>query len=101
MLELIIGIRDWSQLFFRFDYLLRDPMVQESIVRRGEAIASTSSSQVTSGCEKMCLITIENNGNHLVGEGQSTVRPSLFIGDNYPNWKTRIRLFIQGTIYET
>ena len=55
MLELIIGIRAWSQLFFRFDYLLRDPMVQESIVRRGEEIASTSFSQVTSGCEETCL----------------------------------------------
>ena len=44
-------------------------MAQESIVRRGEEIASTSSSQVTSGCEEMCLMAIENSGNHLVGEG--------------------------------
>ena len=52
-------------------------MAQESIVKRGEKIASISE------CEKMCLMAIENSGNHLVGEGQSIVRPSLFIDDNY------------------
>ena len=65
-------------------------MAQESVVRRGEEIASTS------GCEEMCLMAIENSGNHLVGEGQSTMRPPLFIGDNYTYWKIRMRLFIQG-----
>ena len=75
-------------------------MVQESIVRRGEEITSTSSSQMTRGCEEMCLMAIENSGNHLVGERQSTVRLPLFISDNYVYWKTRMRLFIQGTDYE-
>ena len=28
------------------------------------------------------------------------MRPFLFIGDNYAYWKTRMRLFIQGTDYE-
>ena len=69
-------------------------MTQESIMRRGEEIASTT------GCEEMCLMAIENSGNHLVGERQSTVRPPLFISDNYVYWKTRMRLFIQGTDYE-
>ena len=63
-------------------------MAQESIVKRGEKIASISE------CEKMCLMAIENSGNHLVGEGQSIVRPPLFIGDNYAYWKTKMRLFI-------
>ena len=58
-------------------------MAQESIVKRGEEIASTSYSQVTSGCEEMCHMAIKNSGNYLVGEGQSIVRPPLFIGDNY------------------
>ena len=52
-------------------------MAQESIMRRDEEIA------LTSGCEEMCLMAIENSGNHLVGEGQSIVRPPLFISDNY------------------
>ena len=43
---------------------------------------------------------IENNGNHLAEEGQSIVRPPLFVGDNYGYWKIRMRLFIQGTDYE-
>ena len=44
-------------------------MAQESIVRRGEKIASTSSSQVINGNEEICLMAIENGGNHLFGEG--------------------------------
>ena len=28
------------------------------------------------------------------------MRPPLFVGDNYAYWKTRMRLFIQGTDYE-
>ena len=63
-------------------------------MRKGKKIASTSSSKVTSGCEEMCLMAIENSENHLVGEGQSIVRPSLFIGGNYAYWKTKMRLFI-------
>ena len=38
-------------------------MAQKSIVRRGKEISSTSSSQVTSGCEEMCLMAIENSEN--------------------------------------
>ena len=83
ILELTIGIRAWSQLFCRFNYLLRDLKAQESIMRRGEEITLTNSSQVTNGYEEMCLMAIENSGNHLVGEGQSIVRPPLFISDNY------------------
>ena len=69
-------------------------------MRRGEKIASTSSSQVINGNEEICVMAIENGENHLVGEGQSIVRPSLFVGDNYTYWKIRMRLFIQGTDYE-
>ena len=46
-------------------------MVEESIVRRGEKIASTY------GCEKMCLMAIENSGNHLVGERVVNHKTSL------------------------
>ena len=48
----------------------------------------------------MCLMVFEASGTHLVGEGQSIVRPPLFVGDNYAYWKTRMRLFIQANDYE-
>ena len=35
-----------------------------------------------------------------MGEGQSTVRPPLFVGDNYTYWKTRMKLFIQASDYK-
>ena len=44
--------------------------------------------------------TLETYTNYLVGEGQSTVRPPLFVGDNYAYWKTRMKLFIQANDYE-
>ena len=75
-------------------------MTQESIVRRGEEIASTSSSQETSRCEEICLMAIKNGWNQLVGKGQSIVGPPLFVSNVYAYWKTRLRLFIQGTDYE-
>ncbi|EOY16906.1 Uncharacterized protein TCM_035893 [Theobroma cacao] len=33
-------------------------------------------------------------------EGQSIVRPSLFVGENYFYWKNRIKLFVQANDYE-
>ena len=45
-------------------------------------------------------MAFEVNGTHLVGEGQSIVRPPLFVGDNYAYWKTRMRLFIQANDYK-
>ena len=45
-------------------------------------------------------MAIEAGSTNLVGEGQSIVRPPLFVGDNYTYWKTRMRLFIQATVYE-
>ena len=45
-------------------------------------------------------MALEANSNHLVGEGQSTVRPPLFVGDNYAYWKTKMKLFIQENDYE-
>ena len=35
-----------------------------------------------------------------MGEGQSTIRPPLFVRDNYAYWKTRMKLFIQASDYE-
>ena len=48
----------------------------------------------------MCFMALEADSNHLVGEGQSTVRPPLFFVDNYAYWKTRMKLFIQASDYE-
>ena len=48
----------------------------------------------------MCFMALEADSNHLVGEGQSTVRPPLFVRDNYAYWKTRMKLFIQVSDYE-
>ena len=45
-----------SQLFCRFNHLLKDLMAQESITRRGKEITSTSSSEVINGNEKMCFM---------------------------------------------
>ena len=48
-----------------------------------EKHAPTISQQNT---QEMCLMAFEADANHLVGEGQSTVRPPLFVGDNYSYW---------------
>ena len=62
-----------------------------------EKHAPTISQQNT---QEMCLMALKTDANHLMGEGQSSVRPPLFVGDNYAYWKTRIRLFIQANDYE-
>ena len=33
-------------------------------------------------------------------EGQSTTRPPFFDGNDYPYWKTRMRVFLQALDYE-
>ena len=33
-------------------------------------------------------------------EVQSTIRPPLFDGNDYPYWKTRIRIYLQALDYE-
>ena len=48
----------------------------------------------------MCFVALEADTNHLVCEGQSTVRPFLFVGDKYAYGKTRMKLFIQASDYE-
>ena len=75
-------------------------MAQESMLRKGEEIVSTSSRLKTIRNDEMCLMVIKASGNHLVEERQSIVKPFLFVGDNYAHWKTRMRLFIQETDYE-
>ena len=45
-------------------------------------------------------MAIEASSTHLIGEGQSIVRPPLFKGENYAYWKTRMRFFIQANYYE-
>ena len=72
-------------------------MVQHCVKRMNEELASTISQQNT---EEMCLMALKTDANHLMGEGQSSVRPPLFVGDNYAYWKTRIRLFIQANDYK-
>ena len=75
-------------------------MAQYDVMRKGEEEASTSSRRDTTDNEELCLMAIEAISTHLVGEGQSIVRPLLFVGDNYTYWETRIMLFIQETDYE-
>ena len=38
--------------------------------------------------------------NSIVAEGQSTNRPPLFDGSNYPYWGTRISIYIRAIDYE-
>ena len=45
-------------------------------------------------------MALEADSNHLMGEGQSTVRPPFFVGDNYAYWNTRMKLFIKASDYE-
>ena len=52
-------------------------MAQQCVERMEEEHAPTISQQNT---QEMCLMAIEVEANHLVGEGQSTVRPLLFLG---------------------
>ena len=33
-------------------------------------------------------------------EGQSTTRPPFFDGNDYPYWKTRMRIYLQALDYE-
>ena len=42
-------------------------MAQESVVKRGEEIASTSSRQDTTRIQEMCFMAIKASGTHLVG----------------------------------
>ena len=69
-------------------------MALDGVIRRGEEIASISSNQSIRKNEEICSMGIEVSTTHLVCEGQSIVRPLLFVGDNYTYWKTRMRLFI-------
>ena len=52
-------------------------MFQESMMRKGEEITSTSFRQETIGNDEMCLMAIKASGNHLVGEGQLIGEASL------------------------
>ena len=72
-------------------------MAQQCVERRKEELAPTISQRNT---QEMCFMALEADSNHLVGEGQSIVRPPLFVGDNYAYWKTRMKLFIQVSDYE-
>ena len=62
-----------------------------------EELAPTISQRNT---QEMCFMALKADSNHLVGEDQSTIRPPLFVGDNYAYWKTRMKLFIQASDYE-
>ena len=59
-------------------------MAQQCVERMEEELAPTISQRNT---QEMCFMALEADTNNLVGEGQSTVRPPLFIGDNYTYWK--------------
>ena len=72
-------------------------MAQQCVERRKEELGPTISQRNT---QEMCFMALEADSNHLVGEGQSIVRPPLFVGDNYAYWKTRMKLFIQASDYE-
>ena len=64
-------------------------MAQQCEERMEKEHAPTISQQ---NIQEMCCMTLEADANHLIGEGQSTVRPPLFFGDNYAYWKTRMKL---------
>ena len=72
-------------------------MAQQCVERMEEEHVPTISQQDT---QEICLMAFEADANHLVSEGQSPVRPPLFVGDNYAYWKTRMKLFIQASDYE-
>ena len=48
----------------------------------------------------MFFMAFEADSNHLVCEGQPTIRSPLFVGDNYAYWKIGMKLFIQANDYE-
>ena len=68
-------------------------MAQQYVERMEEKHAPTIFQQDT---QEMCLMAFDADANHLVGEGQSIVRPPLFVENNYAYWKTRMKLFIQA-----
>ena len=76
---------------------LRNPMAQQCVERMEQEHAPTISQRNT---HEMCFMALEADTKQLMGEGQSTVRPPLFVGDNYAYWKIRIKLFIQANDYE-
>ena len=55
-------------------------MAQQCVERMEEELTPTISQRNT---QEMCFVALEADSNHLVGKSQSTVRPSLFVGDNY------------------
>ena len=72
-------------------------MAQQCVERMEKEHAPIISQRNT---HEMYFMALEAYTKHLVGEGQSTVRPPLFVGDNYAYWKTRMKLFIQVSDYE-
>ena len=52
-------------------------MAQQCVERMEEELALIISQRNT---QEMCFMALEADSNHLVGEGQSTVRSSLFFG---------------------
>ena len=72
-------------------------MAQQCVERMEQKHVPTISQRNT---HEMCFMALEADTNHLVGESQSTVIPSFFVGDNYAYWKTRMKLFIQASDYE-
>ena len=55
-------------------------MAQQCVKRMEEEHVPIISQRNT---QEMCFMAVETDTNHVVGEGQSTVRPLLFVGDNY------------------
>ncbi|MFQ6661808.1 hypothetical protein Gotur_029839 [Gossypium turneri] len=51
--------------------------------------------EVTS--QEFCFMALEQNST-ILGEGHSTMKPSLFNGTNYSYWRIRMKLFIQANI---
>ena len=72
-------------------------MAQQCVERMEQEHAPLISQRNT---HEMCFMALEANTTQLVGEGQSTVRPLLFVGENYAYRKTRMQLFIQTSDYE-
>ena len=72
-------------------------MAQQCVERMKEELAPTISQRNT---QEMCFMALEADSNHHVGEGQSTVRPPLFVRENYTYWKIMMKLFIQTSDYE-
>ncbi|KAH1092165.1 hypothetical protein J1N35_019422 [Gossypium stocksii] len=69
----------------------------ETVLPPREKILKVFKIEATS--QKISFMASEKNFT-ILGEGHSTMRPSLFNSTSYSYWRTRMKLFIQANDYE-